>query len=125
MKLALDLVEAGLLLLQTTWFSGLCSCSVFCREVENLTEGAPMLRTSHVDHITPQWTNMQPLQCWCEPNGASPTPRREMSNEHIRLLGILLTELALGCRVLDVRKTPRQDLEVEIVSFNEVSMIRP
>ena len=120
MKLALNLVEAGLLLLRTTWFSGLCSCSIHCCEDENLIEGAPMLRTGHVDHLKPRWTNMQPPQCWCEPNGASPTAIRDMNNEHVRLLGIFLTEIALGCRVLDIRKPPRLDLEVEIVSQHQV-----
>ena len=43
-----------------------------------------------------------------------------MNNEHVRLLGIFLTEIALGCRVLDIRKPPRLDLEVEIVSPSEV-----
>lgn len=83
-----------------------------------------MLRTGHVDHIKPQWMSMQPLHCWCEPNGDSPTPIGEMNNEHVRLLGILLTELALGWQVLDIRKSPRLDLEVELVGLDEVSMTR-
>ena len=118
-KLALDLVEAGLLFLKTSWFAGLCSCSVRHWQAENPPGKAPLLRTGSVDHVQPHRANLQPTHCWCDPlvvltSGSA--VMRGMSDEHVRLLGIVLTELMTGCPVLNVKKVPNAEIELEVVT---------
>ena len=108
-KLALDLVEAGLLFLKTSWFAGLCSCTVRHWQAEKLPGKAPLLRTGSIDHVQPHRANLHPPHCWCDPLVVL-TPGSvvmgEMSNEHVRLLGIVLTEIMTGWPVLNVRRDP-------------------
>ena len=118
-KLALDLVEAGLLFLKTSWFAGLCSCSVRHWQAENPPGKAPLLRTGSVDHVQPHRANLHPTHCWCDPLvvlAPGSAVMSGMSDEHVRLLGIVLTEIMTGCPVLNVNKVPNAEIELEVVT---------
>ncbi|CAF9925615.1 MAG: hypothetical protein HETSPECPRED_005872 [Heterodermia speciosa] len=116
-KLALDLVEAGLLFLKTSWFAGLCSCSVRHWQAERPPGNAPLLRTGSVHHVQPHRANVRPNHCWCDPLVVL-TPGNAvmsgMSDEHVRLLGIVLTEIMTGCPVLNVRRDPNAAAGIEL-----------
>ena len=108
-KLALDLVEAGLLFLKTSWFAGLCSCCVRLKQPSRAT----LLRTGMIQHIRPYYANIQPERCWCDhPRPPSPVvnnPETNMISEHICLLGVLLTEIATCSPVFDVQRSVQDD----------------
>ena len=102
-KLALDLVEAGLLFLKTSWFAGLCSCSVRHWQPRTTPVKAPLLRTGSVDHVHPHCAS------WCNPLAVltrGSAVMNGMKDEHVRLLGIVLTEIMTSCAVLNVRRDP-------------------
>ena len=124
-KFTLDLVESGLLFLKTSWFAGLCSCSVRLRQAVTSPSGVPLLRTGSVQHINPHYATVQSNHCWCDPAMSPPVPTannatmNDITREHIRLLGFLLTEIATGCPIFDVRRSLQPDgtikVELEIV----------
>lgn len=124
-KLALDLVEAGLLFLKTSWFAGLCSCCVRLRQTGVSPSKAPLLRTGNVQHIRPHYATVQPGRCWCDPSMPPPisvgnNATTNMISEHVRLLGVLLTEIATGRPVFDVQRSVQPDgtvvVRLEVVS---------
>ena len=116
-KLALDLVEAGLLFLKTSWFAGLCSCSVRYWQAETPPGNALLLRTGSVHHVQPRHANVQPNHCWCDPLvvlTSGNAVMSGMSDEHVRLLGIVLTEIMTGCPVLNVRRDMNAATGIEL-----------
>ena len=85
-----------------------------------------MLRVGSVNHVRPQWAQLQPPHCWCDPSGHANVARPAIGaaqtsivNEHIRLLGILLTEIATGSPVFDINRVAqtdgRTDVELAVV----------
>ena len=116
-KCALDLVEAGLLFLKTSWFAGLCSCTVRHWQAETPPGKAPLLRTGSVHHVIPHRANLHPTHCWCDPLAVLAPGGPViggMSDEHVRLLGIVLTEIMTGCPVLNVTKDPNTASEIHL-----------
>ncbi|KAL8791758.1 MAG: hypothetical protein Q9195_005634 [Heterodermia aff. obscurata] len=116
-KLALDLVEAGLLFLKTSWFAGLCSCTLRHWQAETPPGKAPLLRTGSVDHVRPHRANLHPTHCWCDPLVVLTSGSAVMSgmrDEHVRLLGIVLTEIMTGCPVLDVKRYSNVPTRIEL-----------
>ena len=116
-KLALDLVEAGLLFLKTSWFAGLCTCSVRHWQLGTSSARAPLLRTGSIDHVRPHRANLHPPQCWCDPSDVLAQGSdviTSIRNEHIRLLGIVLTEIMTDCPVLNVRKDQNVANRIEL-----------
>ena len=107
LKVALELVDCGLLLLQTSWLSELCSCALR-RHDADLRKGICTIRVTEVDHIIPRCEDIQPNNCWCMQD-----PMRGM---YVRRLGVLLVELALETPVFDVAlATSSTDLELSFL----------
>ena len=95
LKVALELVDCGMLFLQTSWLSELCSCAL--RRVEaDPRERIHTLRITQFEHVTPSYENNNAPRCWCEQD--------PMQGKHVQRLGVLLVELALERLVFDVAK---------------------
>ena len=96
-KLAYELAETALLLLQTNWFQGLCSCAIHraCIAPEDEADGEYSdfrLRMTYIEHIDSESGQLETWKQWCE---------EELKDMHIRRLGLLFIEIALGIPVLD------------------------
>ncbi|KAI4236431.1 MAG: hypothetical protein L6R40_006141 [Gallowayella cf. fulva] len=94
-KLAYELVECALLFLRTEWFSKLCSCSIYRLESNDLkpVHTVRMRRLHHSDHVDVESGKPCSQTIWCE---------QELVNMHIRRLGVLLVEIAVGAPVIEV-----------------------
>jgi hypothetical protein len=99
-RLVFELVEAGMLFLQTNWFSRLCSCALRCEE-RNAGEFDYFLAAGTIVHEKPTWGTSVPADCWCSREQGEPSFGR-----HLRRLGILLTEIAIGAAIREVRTDP-------------------
>ncbi|MCJ1317331.1 hypothetical protein MMC15_002654 [Xylographa vitiligo] len=96
-KLAYELAETSLLLLKTHWFEDLCSCAIqtaMIRSTEEDDEDTTefRLRMNHVEHLDPDTGELETWPQFCEV---------ELVGMHIRRLGILFIEIALGKPVID------------------------
>jgi len=91
-KLALQLVECGLLFLGSRWLDKLCSCKLRRRGSEHYGYEF-LLRGATQEHIPPQWESLEDPQCycWCEVGFLG-----VFGDLNLRYLGILLTEIAIG-----------------------------
>ncbi|MCJ1395418.1 hypothetical protein MMC18_008304 [Xylographa bjoerkii] len=110
-KLAYQLAETSLLLLRTHWFQGLCSCAIrtaMIRPVEEDDEDITefRLRMTHVEHLDPDTGELETWRQFCEV---------DLAGMHIRRLGILLIEIALGQPVIDAGyDSIRQRVEMDL-----------
>ena len=93
LKVALELVDCGLLFLQTSWLSQLCSC-VLRRVEADPRERIHTLRITEFEHVTPSYENINAPRCWCDQD--------PMQGKYVQRLGVLLVELALERLVFDV-----------------------
>jgi len=96
-KLAYELAETALLLLKTNWLQGLCSCAIqrTCISPQDGYDGEPSdfrLRMTYIEHIDSDSGQLETRKQWCEEG---------LKEMHIRRLGILFIEIALGTSVLD------------------------
>lgn len=90
-KLAYELAESALILLGTGWFSELCSCAVRrCCLDDTRDEYEYSVRIKNVRHLEPGSGEAQALKQWCE---------EELKDMHIRRLGIVLAEIAIGAYI--------------------------
>jgi len=97
MKLALQLVETGLLFLGSRWSDNLCSCKLGRRGPIDL-EYNFWLSGGSSNHFPPKWEDHDQNYCWCR-NGFPET----YQDHKLRYLGILLIEVAIGGPIYDVR----------------------
>ena len=95
LKAALDLVDCGLLFLQTSWLSQLCSCALRRGEAEP-RKRIHTLRVTEFEHVTPSDDKGHAPRCWCE--------QLPMPGKYIQQLGVLLVELAFERLVFHVAK---------------------
>ena len=105
-RLAYELAECALLFLRTEWFSELCSCCIYRLESIDLKSlfTTRITRLDHTDHIDPGTGKPCPQTIWCE---------QELSSMHIRRLGVLLTEIAIGRPIFEVAYNNLDD-DIEI-----------
>lgn len=102
-RLAYELAEWALFFLKTKWFSKLCSCCVYRMETTNLRTTF-RARVGRVDHIDTSTGDVENGRQWCE---------EEITNMHIRRLGVLLIEIALGFPVPDLALHPRKGIMID------------
>ncbi|KAL8653327.1 MAG: hypothetical protein Q9226_003890, partial [Calogaya cf. arnoldii] len=106
-RIAYELVECALLFLRTEWFSKLCSCSIYRLESSDL-KPVYTVRISGLDkfdHIDPESGSPCHQTAWCE---------QEPVNMHIRRLGVLLVEVAIGSPVIEVAfNYLKNDVEID------------
>ncbi len=118
-RLAYELAECALLFLRTEWFSELCSCCIFRLENNDMRAcfTVRVNRLSHVDHVDPQTGKPCRQTQWCE---------EELRKMHIRRLGVLLTEIAIGSPIFEVAfNAPENDVEIDFdVGIGESGPIR-
>ncbi|KAI4125119.1 MAG: hypothetical protein LQ338_004447 [Usnochroma carphineum] len=107
-RLAYELAECALLFLRTEWFSGLCSCSIYRLESADLkpVHTVRVNRLSHSDHVDSESGEPCHQTQWCE---------QELLNMHIRRLGVLLVEIAIGTPVVEVAfNDSKNDVEIDL-----------
>jgi hypothetical protein len=97
-RLAYELAEWALFFLKTNWFSKLCSCSVYRMETATLRTRF-LTRIGRIDHVDTTTGDLGSGRQWCE---------EEIKDMHIRRLGVLLVEIALGFPVPDLVLHPRK-----------------
>ncbi|OQV10668.1 hypothetical protein CLAIMM_14635 [Cladophialophora immunda] len=102
-RLAYELAEWALLFLKTNWFSKLCSCCVYRTETADLRTTF-RARFGKVPHIDVDIGDVGNTRQWCE---------EEIRNMHIRRLGVLLVEIALGFPVPDVVLHPVKGIMID------------
>ena len=93
LKAALELVDCGLLLLQTNWLSQLCSCALR-RELADPRKRIYTFRITGFEHVAPSDEKGHAPRCWCE--------QVPMQGKYVQRLGVLLVELALEKLVFHV-----------------------
>ena len=106
-KVAYELAECALLFLRTRWFSRICSCCIYRGESTSLKTAYTFRinRLHHSDHIDPETGIPCDFTQWCE---------EELLDMHIRRLGVLLTEIAVGSPVYDVAfNWTKNDIEID------------
>lgn len=106
-KLAYELVECALLFLRTGWFSKLCSCSIYRLESNDLKPAhtVRIRRLDHSDHVDAESGQPCLQATWCE---------QELVDMHIRRLGVLLVEIAVGSPVIEVAfNHAKNDVEID------------
>lgn len=106
-RLAYELAECALLFLKTEWFSELCSCCIFRLESADLKTifTVRVNRLIHSDHVDPETGQSCHLTQWCE---------EELLRMHIRRLGVLLAEIAIGSPIFEVAFNKlRNDIEID------------
>ena len=118
-RFAYELAECALLFLRTEWFSELCSCCIYRLENDDLKTvfTVRVNKLSHADHIDPQTGQSCNQTQWCE---------QELRRTHIRRLGVLLTEIAIGSPVFEVAFNGlKNDVEIDFdVGMSESGTIR-
>ena len=94
-RLAYELAEWALLFLRTEWFSEICSCCINRLESTDLKTvfSVRINRLHSSDHVDSETGQPCSRTQWCE---------EELQSMHIRRLGVLLTEIAIGRPVLEV-----------------------
>lgn len=106
-RLAYELAECALLFLGTEWFSELCSCCIYRLESADLKTvfTVRVNRLSHADHVDPETGKSCHQTQWCE---------QELRSMHIRRLGVLLTEIAIGSPIFEVAFDElKNDVEID------------
>ena len=107
LKVALDLVDYGLLFLQTSWLSQLCSCALR-RVAADPRERIHTVRVTEFEHMTLSDNDGQASTCW--------GTQDFMQGKYVQRLGVLLVELALERLVFGVVKTANStDLQLRFV----------
>ncbi|KAI4267851.1 MAG: hypothetical protein L6R38_008068 [Xanthoria sp. 2 TBL-2021] len=117
-KLAYELVECSLLFLKTGWFSNICSCSIYRLESNDLkpVHTVRIRRHDHNDHVDAESGQRCLRTKWCE---------QELVNMHIRRLGVLLVEIAIGSPVIEVAfNCAKNDVEIDFDARGEETMRR-
>ncbi|MCJ1436915.1 hypothetical protein MMC27_006298 [Xylographa pallens] len=110
-KLAYELAETSLLLLKTHWFQGLCSCAIRtamtqATEVDDEVTTEFRLRLNHIEHLDPDTGELETFPQFCE---------EDLTGMHIRRLGILFIEIALGKPVIDAEyDSIMQRIEIDL-----------
>lgn len=106
-RLAYELAECALLFLRTDWFSRLCSCCIYRLESAglNMVHTVRINRLTHTDHVDSELGEPCHHKQWCE---------QELLNMHIRRLGVLLTEIAIGEPIAEVAfNNAKNDVEID------------
>ncbi|KAL8724606.1 MAG: hypothetical protein Q9166_007853 [cf. Caloplaca sp. 2 TL-2023] len=112
-KLAYELVECALLFLKTEWFSNICSCSIYRLESNDLkpVHTVRIRRLDHSDHVDTESGQPCLQTIWCE---------QELVNMHIRRLGVLLVEIAVGSPVIEVAfNHAKNDVEIDFDAIGD------
>ncbi|MCJ1404070.1 hypothetical protein MMC11_007295 [Xylographa trunciseda] len=110
-KLAYELAETSLILLKTQWFQGLCSCAIRTAMIKAAEEDDEdttefRLRMTHIEHLDPDTGELETWRQFCE---------EDLAGMHIRRLGILFIEIALGQPVIDAGyDSIRQRVEIDL-----------
>ncbi|SPB51396.1 unnamed protein product [Aspergillus niger] len=93
-KVAIDIAVTGLIFLKSSWYTELCSCHLRC---EQLCDGGYFhccLRVGPIEHVPPLW-GRDSHGCWCN----------TVPGMHLRRIGLLLVEVAVGRPILDATVT--------------------
>ncbi|KAI9785546.1 MAG: hypothetical protein M1839_009287 [Geoglossum umbratile] len=95
LDLVYSLVKCGLLLLETPWFSELCSCGI--QQITLLEKTRYTFRVQPVEHLTvePRSSGNHEPSRWCQLNIAG-------EQGQLFVLGIILIEVALGAPVFEI-----------------------
>ena len=97
-RVSFELAQACLLFLRTSWFPGICSCSIRCGSLSAASTQFKYefgLKMGIINHEAPQWGATALHDCWCiaEHNWNDLT-------SPLRRLGLLLVEIVLGTPIL-------------------------
>jgi hypothetical protein len=121
-RLAYELAEWALLFLRTEWFSELCSCCIYRLESADLKTvfTVRVNKLSHADHVDPETGQSCHQTQWCE---------QELRSMHIRRLGVLLTEIAIGSPIFEVafnelKNDVEVDFDVGVSEFGKTRVAR-
>jgi hypothetical protein len=96
-QLGYELAEYALLLLRTNWLSDICGCCVRRAQGFN-TQYA--VRFGQIEHLDPTTGTRVPEKQWCE---------ADWRRMHIRRIGVLLAEIAIGANVLAAKLDEETD----------------
>ena len=106
-RIAFELAECALFFLKTECFIELCSCCIYRLEDADL-ETSFTVRLSELrstDHVDPESGEPCQLKKWCE---------EELWGMHIRRLGVLLIEIAIGSPIYDLAfNEPKNSIEID------------
>jgi hypothetical protein len=89
-KVATDIAVTGLIFLRSSWYTELCSCRLRCEQLSNDGYFRCCLRVGPIEHVPPRW-GRNSHGCWCN----------TVPGMHLRRIGLLLVEVAVGRPILN------------------------